>query len=61
MTGKEFDIVQPCEISGKHSTTQDLYRKLIFEVNTQEAILNDNYYIDIINQVIESSNQKIST
>lgn len=55
ITGKEFDIVQPREISGKNASTKDLYGKLIFEVNTQEAILNDNYYIDIINQVIESS------
>ena len=55
ITGDEQDIVQPCEIVGKTAPTKALLDKLIFPVNTQEAMSDDNYYIDRVLQAIKCS------
>lgn len=55
ITGEEQDIVRPCEIAGKNAPTKSLCERLIFPVNTKEAMLNDDYYIDRILQAIRHS------
>ncbi len=55
ITGKEQDIVRPCEISGVDVSSEALCGKLIFPVNTKDAILDDNYYIDRVVQALENT------
>lgn len=53
ITGEELDIVRPCEITGKDIPSKALYGQLIFRVNTKEAMVNDNYYVDHVLKAIE--------
>lgn len=55
ITGEEQDIVRSCEITGKNVPAKSLLGQLIFPVNTKEAMLNDDYYIDRILQAIRFS------
>lgn len=45
ITGEDQDIIQPCEIFDRNKTTAKLINKLIFCVNTVEAIEDEDYYI----------------
>lgn len=55
ITGKEMDIVRPCEISNNNFLTGDLLNKLLFPVNTKEALLNENYFIEKIIQTLQAN------
>jgi len=53
ITGEELDIVRPCEITGKHETSTELFDKYLFRVLTKEAILNDEYFIEKVFAVLK--------
>lgn len=47
ITGDEhLDIVSPCEVTGETIPTRALCDQVLFPVNTVEAMLDDNYFID---------------
>jgi hypothetical protein len=48
-----LDIVRPCEITGKHETSTELFDKYLFRVLTKEAILNDEYFIEKVFAVLK--------
>ena len=58
ITGEEEDIVKPCEIGGQTISTQALCGRIIFSVNTVEAILDDDYFIKRVGKSLEQSLKK---
>jgi len=54
ITGEEFDIVRPVDVSGTlaNPTTKDLYEDLLIPVLTKEAMLDDNYFITKVNAAL---------
>jgi len=54
ITGEELDIVRPCEITGKHDSSTELFEKYLFRVYTKEAILNDEYFIEKVFSVLKN-------
>lgn len=58
ITGEEeFDIVDPYEITGKVVPKHSLCDKLIFQVNTMEAVLDNDYYINLVMKAIAQSEE----
>jgi len=55
ITGEELDIVRPCEISGKHQTSTELFDKILFRVFTKDAILNDEYYVEKVFSILKNN------
>lgn len=54
-TGEEKDIISPADISGKHFTGKELEDKMIFKVNPVQAILDENYYIRLVNHALQKN------
>jgi hypothetical protein len=55
ITGDQIlDIVNPCEISGLKIPTKELCERFIFPVNTLEAMLDDNYFINRVMKAIKT-------
>ncbi len=54
ITCEEKDIIKICEISNQNISAKSLREKLIFPVNTKEAILDDNYFINRVLNAIHS-------
>lgn len=56
ITGDEdLDIVNPCEITGQKIATKALCDRLIFPVNTVEAMLDDHYFINRVMKAMRSN------
>jgi hypothetical protein len=54
VTGDEhLDIVHSCEITGKVISTKALCDRFIFPVNTMEAMLDDNYFINRVMKALK--------
>ncbi len=58
ITGKEQDIVNPCDISGNHLPKAFLYNRCLFPVDTVDAMLDDHYFIDRVMQAIHMVSQE---
>lgn len=52
ITGENEDIVKPCGINDKNTTKMDLMNRCIFPVQTADAMLDDNYYINKVRQAL---------
>lgn len=51
-TGEEQDIIDPIEINGKQVPGKMLKDKMLFRVNTIEAMKDDDYYINLIHKAL---------
>lgn len=54
-----YDIVAPYTPEGDFIPTDNLLNKVLFPVNPGSAILNDNYYITLVNRALEERGLKI--
>lgn len=52
ITGEEFDIVNPIDISGRELSGKELLDRMLFKVNTVEAIKNDGYFLQLVQKAL---------
>lgn len=52
ITGEEHDIVNPIDISNGQLSGRELLSRMLFKVNTVEAIINDNYFFDLVQKAL---------
>ncbi len=60
ITGDErLDIVNPCEITGQKIPTKVLCDRFIFPVNTMDAMLDDNYFINHVMNALQVASDRL--
>lgn len=51
-TGEEKDIIRPVEIAGQQISGSELKGKMVFTVNPIAAILDDDYYVNLVKDAL---------
>lgn len=52
ITGEEYDIVNPIDISNGSFSGKELLDRMLFKVNTVEAIKNDDYFFNLVQKAL---------
>lgn len=52
ITGEEYDIVNPIDVSNGQLSGRELLNRMLFKVNTVEAIKNDDYFFELVHKAL---------